>query len=129
MITNTYNKTVEHSTTDNIAVIQGDLSKKTHHSYARTAVNRNHAPVTSFAKTMKDENPITEEVLSDGLGSLFAAATGFGGFELIMDIGFDAIDAYDDFIQDRAGHNRAMPTPQIDPRLWIQPQPGFAMAA
>ncbi|MCB9965410.1 MAG: hypothetical protein H6855_04945 [Rhodospirillales bacterium] len=135
MITNAYNKTVEPFFTDNDAVVQGVLSKNTHMATTEPLSTFHSSSVSSFAKTLKpskpsrDENPITEEVLSDGLGSLFAAATGLDCFNIIMDLGSDAVDFYDQYVQDRPRHLQPKPACQPDPRVWMQPQPGFAVAA
>lgn len=77
-----------------------------------------------------DNNPIESEIASDGLASLFGAATGLDCIELLVDYGADAVEFYDDYVQDRASTflQRQQPTP--DPRLWMAaPQPGFAYAA
>ncbi len=144
MITDTYNRRAETMITDNGAVIQGELSKKSMVS-AHQVANSNQPPApshktpfqqsertTSFSKSLKndhDDNPITQEGISDGLGAIFGAATGLDWIEMVIDYGCDAVEFYDDYMMDR--NEQAMPQPanQIDPRLWLQPQPGMGMAA
>ncbi len=137
IITNIYNRTAEILLADNGAVQQGEYRSKRAIYYARSVANNNQtpAPSTSFSKSLdrdREDNPITEEALSDGLGALFGAATGLDGIELLVDYACDAVDFYDEYMLDRYGRHvpaPVMPAPQPDPRLWLQPQPGMGMAA
>ncbi len=137
MITDTYNRNSELNIADNRFVCEGEVSKKTI-VLANSVANTNHAPAlsfsertTSFSKSMpRDDNPIADEMMSDGLGALFGAATGLDCIEMIIDYGCDAVEFYDEFVQDRYGNNiPKMPVLQPDPRLWSQPMPGMSMAA
>ena len=149
IITNIYNRTAEIllAVADNGVARQGGLNSKRAIYYARSVANNNHsapvptsekaapAPSTSFCKSLdreNDDNPITQEALSDGLGALFGAATGLEGIELLVDYACDAAELYDEFMLDRYGRYVPVPetpAPQPDPRLWMQPQPGMGMAA
>ena len=144
MITDTYNRKAEIIIADNGAVIQGELSKRSMVS-ANHVANSNQPPAlpqqqafqqsertTSFSKSLdkeNDDNPITQEALSDGLGALFGAATGLDGIEMFIDYACDAVEFYDEIMMDRNGNPIAPPAYQIDPRIWAQPQPGMSMAA
>ena len=139
MITNIYNEKVESLIADNGEVQQGVLSKRLIY-LANQVANNNHTPAphsnrahsepTSFSKSLDhDDNPITQEGLSDGLGALFGAATGLEGLEMIIDYGCDMMEFYDDFMRDRFGNTITPPPPQPDPRLWSVPQPGMGMVA
>lgn len=144
MITDTYNRKADIIVTDNGAVIQGELSKKSMVS-AHHVANSNQPPApvhsqvfqqsertTSFSKSLDrqdDDNPITQEGITDGLGALFGAATGLDGIEMLIDYGCDAVEFYDEYMMDRHADTALPPAYQIDPRVWVQPQPGMSMAA
>lgn len=85
----------------------------------------------SVASALSSSNdPIASEMASDGLASLFGAATGMDCIELLVDYGADAVEFYDEYVQDRASTRLQRPQPQPDPRLWMAaPQPGYAFAA
>jgi hypothetical protein len=130
MITNVYNRTAEILCADNGVVEQGELLKNMA-VVAASVANRNQTPApssnTSFAKSFQDDNPITQEMATDGLASLFGAATGLDGLEMIMDYGCDVAEFYDDYVQDRVPRPAAQ---QYDPRLWMPtPHLGMSMAA
>jgi hypothetical protein len=130
MITNTYNAKTANFKSDNGGVEQGVITNKLI-AYVDAVANSNcaPAPTTSFSKSLKrDDNPVAEEALSDGLGALFGAATGLDWVETFIDYAADAVELRDAYVADRP-HYHVPRAPQPDIRIWPQPSPGYTWAA
>ena len=66
------------------------------------------------------------ELFAMGLDMIFGGVAGIS-----CDTMMDAVEVYDEFVQDRFGRPQMqqVKAPQPDPRLWVPSQPGMQMAA
>jgi hypothetical protein len=89
------------------------------------------APSTtgSVAKSLDKDATFGTEFGALGLDMIFGGAAGIST-GISFDTMYDAVDVYDEFVQDRFGNKTVVQqAPQQDPRLWMQPQPGMSQLA
>lgn len=94
----------------------------------QTASKENVSVAKSLEKpaSLQDEGMFGSELFAMGLDMIFGGVAGIS-----CDTMMDAVEVYDEFVQDRFGRPQMqqVKAPQPDPRLWVPSQPGMQMAA